>query len=481
MNKPKLKLYNQFPPAYKNLNVMENQLEIIKFMGFNAVWVNPLFRVGTKKKKKVTKGQLYNQCPESENYGSLYATTVTIKNFDDDDFINPLFLSELEGIAHKDIIMNYTTKAKQQGLEVLFDLVLNHVAADSPLVNDHKAWFKDYTSGDLKGQLKIHGVNEQGIVEKNNCWDDVALFNYDKENIEDIFKNYWEPFLDKMLKLGFTGIRVDAAGLVNSTILEKCLKYWQQIQSKPSMPTKVPIVFAESLNPPEREVEEIKTLEKQKLITHITNPLYWVPTVYGGSADKKQQDPYTPFNSADDWANRIMGAKRPITRNNESKDHPYQRGTVGFVSSHDEEPWCKVISENIHTQNPNIDINKGLKEKIALIAFASDGGWYMMSGDERKNTKRMSVFSNERENCILYKNSSDINLENEARFIMYINKYVLADQEELGELGELGMNTYIKRLEDIKVNNIAYISLIRHKDLYSSLNISTLESCTLSL
>ena len=174
-----LRLYNQFPRNYANIGVMTKQLAEIAAMGFNAVWVNPLYETGESKKKLCglnNKNKHILSLSDSTQSGSLYAMK-------DNSLINSSFSEYLNLSADErkpldiESLKKYTAEAANHGLTPIFDLVLKHVAIDSPLVAhpDTAHWFKRHPNG----KLDIHGINENGIVTKAHPWDDVASFNYD--------------------------------------------------------------------------------------------------------------------------------------------------------------------------------------------------------------------------------------------------------------------------------------------------------------
>jgi glycosidase len=77
-----LRIYNQFPRCYIDINQMTLQLPSIAAMGFNVVWINPIQETG--KLKHPLKQDPLGKGKNTPYYrGSLYATR-DIEKIDDD-------------------------------------------------------------------------------------------------------------------------------------------------------------------------------------------------------------------------------------------------------------------------------------------------------------------------------------------------------------------------------------------------------------
>lgn len=190
-----LKLYNQFPRRYTGgLLEMIADLPRIAKIGFNAVWLNPIQIPGEAYKK------------DGISKGSLYAMA-------DDELFNDQFFPGINDHQQRvKLVQEYTCTARTLGLIPLFDLVLNHVAKDSPLSEKFQKYLKTAENKPIKGFSKAKSKEKE--------WEDVIPFNYEtEENREYIINNLWKSFIDKYIQqYGFAGVRVDAITSINTEL-----------------------------------------------------------------------------------------------------------------------------------------------------------------------------------------------------------------------------------------------------------------------
>lgn len=136
-----LRCYNMFPTQFGSIEEMIDYLPQLQAMGFNAVWINPVQTAGDVqglfKRDKTIGVRAYNEVTRS-----LYAMT-------DCDLISPYFNPlppnvdpKLKKQLDMEAMQKFTSEARNNGLVPMFDLVLNHVAADSRHRKEHPEWFK---------------------------------------------------------------------------------------------------------------------------------------------------------------------------------------------------------------------------------------------------------------------------------------------------------------------------------------------------
>jgi len=169
-----LYIYNLFPRLYKNVKDWEKQIKKIADMGFNCIYINPFHLPGFS--------------------GSLYSPKDYYK-------YNPDFFTKEK--SEEQQLTDFIGACSKENIDVIMDLVINHTAFDSILVDAHKEW---YILED--GKLKPPGALENG---KYITWGDLATLNLENSPDKD---NLWKYFLDiclHYLKLGFKGFRCDAA------------------------------------------------------------------------------------------------------------------------------------------------------------------------------------------------------------------------------------------------------------------------------
>ena len=165
-------IYEVFPRAFSasgDFKGVTAQLDRLKDLGVDVVWLMPIHPVGKLK----AKGSL----------GSPYAVR-------DYDAIDPAYgtgedLKQLVAAAHK------------RGMKVFIDIVANHTSWDSVLIQKHPDWYRHDASGH--------------IVPPNPDWVDVAQLDYSNPAL----RQYMSGMLVRWLRdYGLDGFRCDyASGL----------------------------------------------------------------------------------------------------------------------------------------------------------------------------------------------------------------------------------------------------------------------------
>ncbi len=359
-----LLIYNQYPRVWNmDFKEMTKYIPKIKQLRFNVVWVNPFFQCSDEGVERVNKftGEVLKV------KGSLYAMKL-------DQNGKP----EMNDPEDPENIKKYTEAIKMQGMIPIFDLVLNHIAKDSTLVQKKPEWFK----------------------KPDSHWDDICPFNYTEGNREEIFNTIWAPLLDQMKDLGFQGMRVDYGTDVDQATLKMCVSHLNKIIVEPL------IVFGEALIPPTKTVNRVLESCRDSGFTHLTNLSIFL----------SKQQISSGKNNGYQWFLNDLGLKKLTCS---GKCSGFWTGTVGFSGSHDhgttilsyflnqeithedienrlvaegmqeDEDWekqekyvrGKLIQERLNskTQDQKLEI---MKERMAIAAFSSDAGWYCFSSDE---------------------------------------------------------------------------------------------------
>jgi glycosidase len=142
-------IYEVFPRAFSargDFNGVTAQIDRLKALGVNVVWLMPIHPLGKEK----AKGTI----------GSPYAVR-------DYDAIDPAY-----GTAED--FKRLVAAAHQRGMKVFIDIVANHTAWDSVLISKHADWYTHDSSG--------------RIVPPNPDWVDVADLDYSKPALRDYMK-----------------------------------------------------------------------------------------------------------------------------------------------------------------------------------------------------------------------------------------------------------------------------------------------------
>ncbi|MDX2164066.1 MAG: alpha-amylase family glycosyl hydrolase [Gammaproteobacteria bacterium] len=336
-----LRLYNQFPGMYANLTEMTADIPRIVAMGFNAIWVNPFHPTG-KFEVKRREGR-----EDFRARGSLYSIT-------DFKHINPQLGEDVA-------LRYYIDQVRANGLIPVFDLVLRHVANDIDLKSQNLKieWFKPYRDGkEMDDTLDfVYAIpsGKKGAIRQEY----EEIFGANAEKLwPEIFEQFWKPYIDQMIRgYGFSGVRIDAVKHLPPYVIKDVCEYLHAIC--PNV-----VIFGELLflhSEPKKVIERYTNLG----ITHITNALYsqnfdFSSRKFGTWKSGKKQGEGDLIQEMLSWLN--AATRKP-------------GGTIGFVGSHDETSLASSIrgAENLE---------KAMKERIAAVAFTSNGGWYLMCGDE---------------------------------------------------------------------------------------------------
>lgn len=415
-----LRLYNMFPRSYSDIDAMTADLPRIRAMGFSHVWINPMHETTEVEKKKWPEGT-----PNGLK-GSLYSMR-------DPQMINPEFsvvsTAERKHMSREAIweldkaaLTRFAATATELGMVPMFDLVLSHLAPDSAIVDgthpkfsgvDTKPWFDRYENG----KPKRHGLDQEGNIlpgikyPDKEVWDDVVMLEYEDAKIRhEITEHLWKPFVKDYFDMGFKGIRVDSVANNHAEVMQETLSYFSELhQQRYGI---APTILGESLG---------GTMEQQGKIrgqaTHLYNSAYWVPNLTGPNISDDKRDPRALWSSDSNWFLHEAGQKQDIIFRDKNGELITGRkgGTVGYAGSHDELPWVYHFPTTLppiepvtldevmfKAHEPDFPIDakaavRGLREKVAMAALASDGGWFMTSFDDKADTTLRSVFDKKHE------------------------------------------------------------------------------------
>ncbi len=170
------RIYNLFPLLAGPLVTWQAHFERARAMGFDWIFINPIQLSGYS--------------------GSLYS----IK---DHYAIDPRLLAADAGSAQAQFA-SMVESAGRMGLKLMIDLVINHTAFDSPLVEQHPDWYRRGEDG-----RPIHPGVEAG--DDPETWGDLfEIDNADSPDRENLWA-YWRGLVAAYMAAGFGGFRCDAA------------------------------------------------------------------------------------------------------------------------------------------------------------------------------------------------------------------------------------------------------------------------------
>jgi len=187
-----VRIYNLFPTLVGTTRDWEKRLPEIAEMGFNWVFLNPVHLPGES--------------------GSLYA----IKDYYQ---LNPAFLAA-EDTDQNQALRRFFKAAETHGLQVMLDLVINHTAKDSVLVEAHPDWYLQNEQGHIHSPYAVDPTNPDNIT----VWHDLAEIDYSDRPARRELLNYWQELIAYYLELGCHGFRCDAAYQVPGDIWKELIE-----------------------------------------------------------------------------------------------------------------------------------------------------------------------------------------------------------------------------------------------------------------
>ncbi|MDD4527293.1 MAG: alpha-amylase family glycosyl hydrolase [Candidatus Margulisbacteria bacterium] len=223
-------IYNLFPRLTGAMTNWPVHFKRAKQMGFNWVYINPIQYPGFS--------------------GSLYS----IKDY---YRINPLFLKGR--MSEDNQVRNMIHRAHLEGLKVIFDLVINHTAIDSVLVEQHPSWYQRNSKGIIKNPQVWEG-------DKLVCtWGDLAEIDNESSVDRDNLWKYWLDLIRYFIKLGVDGFRCDAAYQVP-------VELWEHLIGTIHAENKKIVFFAETLG---CEIEDVIALAKAGFDYNFNSSKWW--------------------------------------------------------------------------------------------------------------------------------------------------------------------------------------------------------------
>ena len=178
---PGPRLYNLFPLLCGSVRQWEEHLPRIAAMGFDWIYLNPFHYPGFS--------------------GSLYAVKDYYR-------INDLLWDGEHSL--EDLLSAFCSKARELGISVIMDLVINHTAKDSLLAAEHPEWFLHETDGSLRSPRAIDPADARQVT----VWGDLAEINYHDPALHTQLAAYFGDMMAHFADCGIRGFRCDAAYLV---------------------------------------------------------------------------------------------------------------------------------------------------------------------------------------------------------------------------------------------------------------------------
>src|SRR5262245_53661935 len=155
--------YNLFPTLVGPVTEWPGHAARAHDMGFDWIYLNPFSYPGFS--------------------GSLYATKEHRR-------LNPV-LEPPQGPGGLEALASAIRAMRSTGVEVMMDLVVNHVSKDSPLVTEHPTWFRR----DALGNVLSPSAADPDDTRKLTVWGDLAEIDNAKSPDREALWHFWEDLL----------------------------------------------------------------------------------------------------------------------------------------------------------------------------------------------------------------------------------------------------------------------------------------------
>ncbi|MBK1706441.1 alpha-amylase family glycosyl hydrolase [Halochromatium glycolicum] len=222
---PGPRIYNLFPTLLGPVERWTEQLPEIARMGFDWVFVNPFHLPGES-------GSLY----AVKDYYRLHPA-LRGSGGDDGDGDR----------TDDERLRAFTDAASQAGLAVMMDLVVNHTAIDSDLVQAHPEWYVH----DDDGSVHSPSATDLDDPEIVTVWEDLAQLDYSRRPEREAMIDYFSEVIRHYTALGFRGFRCDAAYQLPG-------KVWQTLIGRARESAPETRFFAETLGAPPADIEQLR-------------------------------------------------------------------------------------------------------------------------------------------------------------------------------------------------------------------------------
>lgn len=323
-------------------DIPDQELDHIRDMGFEWVWLLSIWQTGTKGK------EISRTNPD------------WLEEFE--KTLPDLKMGDIEGSGfaitayevHKDMggngaLLRLREKMKERGLNLMLDFVPNHTAIDHEWVQKHPEFYIEGTEEEL--QREAHNYTPLRIKKKERafahgrdpffpCWPDTLQLNYANPDLH-------QAMIGELEKISglCDGVRCDMAMLVTPSVF---VKTWKR-ESGLFWP---------------KAIQKIKSLNPEfKFIAEVYWNMEWELQLEGFdyTYDKRLLD------------RLIEGKSRPV-REHLKAELEYQSRTVRFLENHDESRAAATFDQKKH-------------EAAAIITYFSPGLRFFHQGQlEGKRT-----------------------------------------------------------------------------------------------
>lgn len=186
-----MRIYNLFPLLAGQYKDWGQHIERASKMGFDWIFVNPIQKTGES--------------------GSLYSIADYFQ-------LHPLLTNKGSRKKPEKQLQEVIKQAeKAHGVRLMIDLVINHCAIDSDIVQQHPEWFVHDGQGNVEHPFCLEEDGSKVV------WRDLARFDHQHSSDQKGLYNFCYEIVLHYIKLGFKGFRCDAAYQLPSELWGKLI------------------------------------------------------------------------------------------------------------------------------------------------------------------------------------------------------------------------------------------------------------------
>jgi starch synthase (maltosyl-transferring) len=190
VEKKPMVLYNLFPLLAGHFDAWQPHFERAADLGCDWVFVNPIQQPGAS--------------------SSLYSIADYFQ-------LNSALVDADSATSPEDQLRQALSAAREKGLKVMVDLVINHCAADSHLITEHPTWFARNPDASL-----VHpSCQENG---ETVVWQDLVRFDHQQTTDPEGLFHYCQEIVNYLVGLGFSGFRCDAAYQIPTSVWQRLIE-----------------------------------------------------------------------------------------------------------------------------------------------------------------------------------------------------------------------------------------------------------------
>ncbi len=213
-------IFNLFPRYFDTINKWSEHLPHVQRMGFNHIFINPFHYTGFS--------------------GSLYA----VKDFYK---LNPYFLRDDQDPCDFAPLKMFIAECEKRGIRIMMDLVINHTAIDSVLVDTRPEWFVHDTAGKIVSPFCVD-PNDSGNI---TVWGDLAKLDHEETADRQGLWSFFDELIRFYQDMHINCFRCDAAYQVPADL-------WQHLISSAKQRYEDTVFFAETLGCRPDQIAELK-------------------------------------------------------------------------------------------------------------------------------------------------------------------------------------------------------------------------------